>query len=289
MGKAPWYSLLAFDLDGTLLNKAGHVSPRTAAAIRAVVATGAIVSLCSGRSTACMVEAARQLGLDHGVTLVSCNGAAAFDPTNKPLFIDTMAVESVRHVLRVAANMDRCVNVYDEERGVIHAKPTHPHHYDLIDEYSKRTGGVYNLVDEYDTTGVRPCQLAVLGRDVDAIHATLTAEVPSLTFNKYSTFVECLPSQVHKGVGLTRLAQHLSIPLARTVAFGDGLNDLEFVQTAGLGIAMANGDDAVKRAANRVSRYDHDDDGVAHELEWLLRTGVVGVPPEVNQQAMASI
>ncbi|OQR99372.1 hydrolase [Achlya hypogyna] len=275
---APWYSLLAFDLDGTLLNKAGRISPRTAAAMRAVAATGAIVSLCSGRSTACMVEAARQLGLDTGVALVSCNGAAAFDHANRPLFIETMPPESVEHVLATAAMMNRCVNVYDEERGVIHATPTHPLHHELIAEYSTRTGGAYNLVDAIDTATVRPCQLAVLGRDVDAIHEILSETIPSLTFNKYSYFVECIPSAVHKGVGLTRLAAHLGVPLAHTVAFGDGLNDLEFVQTAGLGIAMVNGDDAVKAAAHRVSRFSHEDDGVAIELESLLEVGVVGEP-----------
>ncbi|OQS02614.1 zinc phosphodiesterase ELAC protein 2 isoform 2 [Thraustotheca clavata] len=293
----PQLMQVPFDLDGTLLNKAGRVSPRTAAAIRAVVKAGAMVSLCSGRSTACMMDAAKALGLDHGIALVSCNGAAAFDEHNRPLFIDTMTDDSVRSVLTVAEAINRCVNVYDEERGIIHAKPSHPLHYDLISEYSQRTGGKYNLVQEYDTNAVRPCQLAVLGRDVDDIFDTLTTSIPSLTFNKYSYFVECLPTQVHKGVGLSRLAEHLSIPLERTIAFGDGLNDLEFVQMAGLGIAMVNGDEQVKRAANKkmtkLERPNPTHEGTNQSRDEGFRASVgillMRLHPDVTAQAIDAL
>ena len=60
------------------------------------------------------------------------------------------------------------------------------------------------------------------------------------------------------------------------MAFGDGDNDIEFVQNAGLGIAMKNGRDVLKAVADAVTERTHDEDGVAHELRRLLAEGSFG-------------
>ncbi|KAF0696443.1 Aste57867_12802 [Aphanomyces stellatus] len=280
------FSMVALDLDGTLLNAASHVSARTSAALQHVAATGAIISLCSGRSTACMVDAEQQLGLPHPCAVLSCNGAAAFDLQRRPLYVDTMSPASVRAVLQCADELELVTNLYDEVRGVIHARPTHPDHHALIQRYATRTGGQFNLVESYDDLSP-PCQVALLCDDVAAVHAALVARITSheLQVNAYSYFVECVPRNVHKGVGLERLAAHLGVPLTQTVAFGDGRNDLEFVQTAGLGIAMANAIDAVKEVAARVTQHTHDHDGVAIELEAMLAQDLFGPPMTMPEEA----
>ncbi|RHY29102.1 hypothetical protein DYB32_005429 [Aphanomyces invadans] len=280
------FSLLALDLDGTLLNTSNRVSARTAAAIQRVAATGAIVSLCSGRSIACMADAERQLGLAHPCVVLSCNGAAAFDSKRRPLYVDTMSADSVRTVLRAAEDMHRCVNLYDEIRGIIHVRPTHPAHHDLIHRYRTRTGAQFNVVTAHDLDAVAPCQVAVLGDDPAQIYAELVNRVSSdLKVNSYSYFVECVPRHINKGIGLHRLAQHLQVPMEETVAFGDGANDLEFVEAAGMGVAMQNAIPSVKLAANKVTEHSHDDDGVAVELEAMLLQGAFGPPPSSDMLA----
>ncbi|KAG9408475.1 hypothetical protein AC1031_021710 [Aphanomyces cochlioides] len=275
------FRLVAFDLDGTLLDAANRVSARTIAAIKRVAATGATISLCSGRSMACMMDAQAQLGLP--CVILSCNGAAAFDAASRPLYVDTMSTEIVQTVLNTAERMERCVNLYDEVRGIIHARPTHSSHHELIDRYGTRTGGKYNIVEAYDLNAVAPCQVAVLGDDPAEIHSTLESVLPhhDVQVNSYSYFVECIPRAINKGIGLQRLAKHLDIPLAATVAFGDGANDLEFVQTAGFGIAMQNAIDQVKQVAKKVTASSHDADGVAIELEEMLSQGLFG-PSQTN-------
>ncbi len=78
-----------------------------------------------------------------------------------------------------------------------------------------------------------------------------------------------------------RLARwsHPQVPLADVVAFGDGDNDAEFLAAAGLGVAMLNGTAMAKQNAVCVSAKDHDEDGVAVELERIfaetLQSGAV--------------
>ena len=72
-------------------------------------------------------------------------------------------------------------------------------------------------------------------------------------------FVEVLSATVHKGHGLLQLCESLSIPLEEVIAFGDGDNDLEFVQMAGWGVAMKNARDILKGVADEIAEWSNDE------------------------------
>ena len=65
-------------------------------------------------------------------------------------------------------------------------------------------------------------------------------------------FVEFLRNDVSKGNALQKLCENMNINLNEIVAFGDGDNDKEMLQLAGLGVAMKNGKPAAKEAADVV-------------------------------------
>ena len=66
------------------------------------------------------------------------------------------------------------------------------------------------------------------------------------------------------------------------VAFGDSHNDLEMLEDAGLGVAMANAVDALKAVATLVSDKTNVQHGVAHELNLLLDAGLLAPPPPLQ-------
>src|SRR5207247_5009852 len=63
-------------------------------------------------------------------------------------------------------------------------------------------------------------------------------------------FLEFASPEVTKAAGMEFVAEHLGFTRERTVAFGDGENDIELVQWAGFGVAVGNADDRVKEAAD---------------------------------------
>jgi hypothetical protein len=65
-------------------------------------------------------------------------------------------------------------------------------------------------------------------------------------------FVEFLRPEASKGTGLALLCEHLGVDMAEMVAFGDGDNDKEMLQLAGIGVAMQNAKAAAKEAADVV-------------------------------------
>ena len=82
-------------------------------------------------------------------------------------------------------------------------------------------------------------------------------------------FLEFASPDVTKAAGLDFLAEHTGFTRERTLAFGDGENDIELVEWAGYGVAVANAHERVKKEAAFVCP-SVDDEGVAQVLEAFL-------------------
>jgi Cof subfamily protein (haloacid dehalogenase superfamily) len=82
-------------------------------------------------------------------------------------------------------------------------------------------------------------------------------------------FLEFASPDVTKAAGLDFLSEHAGFSRERTVAFGDGENDVELIEWAGYGVAVANAHDRVKEVADFICP-SVDDEGVAQVLEAFL-------------------
>ncbi|KAL3784068.1 hypothetical protein HJC23_013283, partial [Cyclotella cryptica] len=72
-------------------------------------------------------------------------------------------------------------------------------------------------------------------------------------------FVEILSPEVHKGQGLKKLCKKIGVSLEEVVAFGDGDNDIEFLQLAGWGVAMKNARAVLKDVADEITVWSNDE------------------------------
>lgn len=155
----------------------------------------------------------------------------------------------------------------------------------MVKRYRELTGAHHTFVDSYDrlaaTRGL-PYKILLMTNDVDGVFAAAAAiaarphaRAPTYHAIRGSPpfFVEFLDAATCKGRGLEKLCGLLGVGLGAVVAFGDGDNDVEFLQAAGLGVAMCNARPAVQACADVVSAKVHGADGVAHELEELMRAG----------------
>ena len=82
-------------------------------------------------------------------------------------------------------------------------------------------------------------------------------------------FLEFFHGEVSKAAALAKLGEALLIPREEIIAMGDGANDLELIAYAGLGVAMGNATNAVKKKADAVT-LTNDKDGVAAVIEKYL-------------------
>lgn len=92
------------------------------------------------------------------------------------------------------------------------------------------------------------------------------------------TLFEILPKGVNKGNAVRRLAEHLGIPIERTVAIGDYDNDVGMLRAAGIGIAVANASPSALAAADLVT-VTNEQHAVARII-YDIRDGLIRLPGE---------
>ena len=78
-------------------------------------------------------------------------------------------------------------------------------------------------------------------------------------------FIELLPPGIDKGHALSQVMRHIGMEPGNMMAFGDSYNDITMIQTAGIGIAMGNAEEAVKAVADYTTDTN-EADGIAKAL-----------------------
>ncbi|MET8567209.1 HAD family hydrolase [Streptomyces sp. NPDC004783] len=264
------YSLVATDLDGTLLRGDDTVSDRSLAALARVTRAGARHLVVTGRPA----PRVRTLLEDLGCTgLAVCGqGAQVYDAgADRMLWSVTLDRELAETALgKIEAEVGQVYAAVDQdgvdgltliEPGYLMPHPTLP----------------AVRVERRDELWAEPVSKVLLrhpGLSDDELAATARAVVGSLatvTMSGPGT-VELQPCGVTKATGLALAAEHLGLTRRRTIAFGDMPNDIPMFHWAAHGVAMADAHPELKAVADEVT-LTNEDDGVAVVLERVFGAG----------------
>jgi Cof subfamily protein (haloacid dehalogenase superfamily) len=285
------FHMVALDMDGTLLNANHVLSDESLSTLRSLSERGITVALCSGRATAAIQDHAAEINLQSEMPIVCFNGAAGllarapgWTTAAVELFRTPLPEEAVTPLLDLCEERGMLVQYYIENDICVCCRSDA--HRELARRYATLTGVEQKHVATYDEARARglPYKCLVMAEedDVDETLALLRSHLPegcaTLIRGTPPFFVEVLAPNVNKGQGLRRICEALGMQSARVVAFGDGDNDVEFVQAAGLGVAMKNSRPTLRAVCSRVTSRDNDDDGVAHTLHELESEGALFLP-----------
>jgi Cof subfamily protein (haloacid dehalogenase superfamily) len=271
--------LIALDVDGTLVNEDLELGERTRRAVSASLARGVEVVLATGRMPSSALTFAEALGLH--APLIAYQGAlirAMPDEharrrrdgrrlgrivVHTPLQAD-VARDAVRWCR--AAGLDPHLNHL--ERFIVRADDP------VAEDYSRFMGLDPELVPDLVAAIRHPITKVLAVGEPDLVAATL--EPARVAFAGRATvtisnprFLEFLAPGVSKGRALRRVARRLGIPLARTMAVGDQLNDLEMIVAVGHGVAMPTAPQAVLAVARHVAP-PLAEEGAAQMIERLV-------------------
>ncbi|MDR3050590.1 MAG: Cof-type HAD-IIB family hydrolase [Oscillospiraceae bacterium] len=266
------------DMDGTLLNPWGEISPRSAAALRRAQAAGVRLAIISGRSPGNCARFALETGL------VSCgiaglNGTQVWEtPNGRELFCSAYPPDVARACWRVLRQADCPVTLYTRNGQ---CRSQWPYPVDALPGYRKRAGGDGPAMDEEPgaiSRGLAQTPLkfvSLFGQDAAgrgrhaAVRAAL-AWMPEVWVTTSAPGVlEVMQLGIGKGQALARLAAHWGIAQREVMALGDYDNDVEMLAWAGLGVAMGNASPAARRAA-RIVTATNAQDGLAQAVEQAL-------------------
>lgn len=281
------YRLVALDLDGTTLNSRHELSQKTSTVLKNLSRKGLRIVIATGRSDVSVSKYLAQLELFQDTDVVCYNGAvcvtiSALNQNRINRFAVAHPLESVQLILSLANKKNLVVQYYNGVTGDVYAVPSSDSHKELLLKYERLTGKAQVILSSYDDALkiCLPAKMLVLTNDTDDLLATAKVELPDGLFHVIRGspdpfFVEFLCPGASKGEGLKKLCEDIGVAMENVVAYGDGENDVEMLQLAGKGVAMANAKKLAKESADVVLQLSNDEDGVANHLEELDSTGML--------------
>ena len=263
--------ILFLDLDGTLLNSSREVSPGNRAALEKALSLGHKVVINTGRPLHSAIIQNDRLGFhQEGCYVVSFNGGMIYDACReKIIYSRCLPLSTARSILTMCGALDIHVQTYDREDVLVEPRWDDA----LIRKYCARILMHYRVLPSFEEglTEEPPKILAVSEENRPALE-TLQRELPE-RFDD----VDCFFSAKHlleivpkKGSALKRQCGLLDIPVENSVAAGDEENDITMLRAAGVGCAMQNAMESVKKAADYVTIHNNDQDGIAEIVEKFL-------------------
>jgi Cof subfamily protein (haloacid dehalogenase superfamily) len=260
---------IAMDLDRTIVPSSLTLSPATVRAVAAVHAAGIEPIIATGR----MFASARPYAHELGVTapLICYQGALVADPqSGEWLLHEPIDVPVALEVIAAVRAEGFHMNVYVNDQLCVEKVTPEGRTYAEHARLEMFVVGDFGAWLRQPTT-----KIVVVGepRKLDDLEIRLRAAFASRLFIAKSLpeFLEIASPGVSKGAALRFVCDRLGIDPLRLVAFGDGANDLELLEAAGLGVAMADADPALLRIADWTVPSVAED-GVAGFLSLLVHS-----------------
>lgn len=267
--------LVAVDVDGTLVTADQRVLPRVQAAAQRALEHGIQLVLCTGRAPGeCwyILDALPQIRY-----AVTQTGAIAQDlKTDETLYHCPLSPDDARLIYSHVRRYDGLVNffsggiVYNSKEQMARFERYYPADFRWLFEQS------HEFVDDLDA------MVAGWGKPVEKLYVPFSSqeecERAMADLTKLPYFVtgagyvdlEVMNPNTSKGIALAALCKKLGVPPKQVMAIGDSGNDAAMLDFAGVGVAMGNGEEALKQKADLIAPTN-EEGGVADMLELAIK------------------
>lgn len=248
--------IIFFDIDGTLVDtRKKYISPKMVEALNRLKRSKILICIATGR-------APMELPQFDGVVFdafLTYNGSLCYDQ-EQIIFRNPLSEDDVHTIIRNATALHRPLSLATKSRLAANGKDA-----DLVEYFGFAKISV-EVADDFNEVAQDEVYQIMLGcREQD--HPQLMQGVHNAKVTSWwDRAVDIIPSNGGKGIGIEKVLEHYHLDKSEAMAFGDGNNDIEMLQTVGTGVAMANASDKLKKSADDICG-DVRDDGI---YDYLL-------------------
>lgn len=269
------YKMIAIDLDGTLLTDELIIPPKTVNTIQKAVEIGTIVTIATGRMFTSAKIIAQQLGIN--VPLITYQGAIIKDVYETEVIYERLIPPDISQALvKIALQKKIHLQVYQDD--LLYCAVEN----DELISYAEDVKVPYTIETNLVKLATRGFTKALFIGEPDRLYALqdelriLFGDRAHIAKSK-ERYLEVTHPEANKGSALLYLAERLGIDASEIIGIGDNYNDIELLNTAGLGIAMGNGVRELRRRADYIT-LTNNEEGVEHAIEkFVLEPASKGV------------
>ncbi len=263
------YRLVFCDLDGTVITYERVLHPAVREAMQAVVDAGKFITISSGRGYQLLKPFLKDLVIN--APLVGCNGGLIVEPvTRKVLYVRPMPLAMAQDIVRWCQAEKIEVWVYlDDLETMLEWRP------DGTGAVLRRDGAMTSqIADPLSALTRPPHKLVLRPGSPDGVPPVMARLQPHLgdqarVLSSSPRIIEVILPGISKADAMARVAAFIGVSREETLAIGDGDNDVEMLEWAACGIAMSNGTESAKAAADWIAP-SVEEDGVAVALRRFV-------------------
>lgn len=286
------YKLAAIDLDGTMLNQYGVITPKTKEIIQQIQNKGIEVIIASGRPIDSIKTIAKEINSQK--YFISGNGAIVYDISkDEIIYENTLKKQKVLEIIKICEENSIYYNIYTEKEILAKSLQCNVLYYHKEnankDEQNKTHINIIENIYEYiSNRNEKVIKITVCENNESIFNSILrklkeVEEIEVLDISHMSRkiikqgseeipiqyyYTEISAKNVDKWNALEFLKEKINIQTEQIIAIGDNINDKKMIQNAGLGIAMGQSHPSIKEVAKQVTS-SNTEDGVAQALEAI--------------------
>ncbi|WP_407443086.1 Cof-type HAD-IIB family hydrolase [Fibrobacter sp.] len=280
--------ILFTDLDGTLLTDDKRIVDADMVAIQKMIVAGHKFVMTTGRPLTSVKKLAEKYGfLKPGYFLVSFNGGLIYDCVKgEPILTRRISVDDVKFIMDEAFNRGMHAHTYAGDLVVSE------HETEQLKRYCSLMQMDYVVVNDireyfksppFDSPSVPinvvvkpPIKVNIITpfehSSLEEFRTDMRKTTEGKLFDVFSKpeMLEFSHLQSNKGDAVRFMADFYNVPVSETVAVGDEENDCPMIKAAGVGVAMVNASDVVKKCADYVTVNDNNHAGIAEVIEKFV-------------------
>lgn len=272
--------LICIDMDGTLLNSKHEVSNENKKAIKKAHDRGVNIALCTGRMFLSAKYYADLIGIN--TPIIASNGAFIKNGYNdKAIYENPLPKDIAIEIYKIAKKYGLTIQFNSWNVLFMETPASEEHAYVVMNRDLPEEKRVKFIINEKLDEAIQNYEGNILKAGVIEKAAnkdklwTAKEEIKDIFRDKLHVVssgdnnFEITVGSVSKGNAAAYLAKLLNIPQEEVMCIGDSENDLSMIKYAGIGVAMGNGLDIVKEAADFITDTN-DNSGVSKAIERFV-------------------
>ncbi len=264
------YPLIVSDFDGTLVNADGTVTEKNRKAIAEYTEAGGKFVISTGRLPSGILPRAKELGLKGLISC--CQGAIVLDvESGKTLLEGRLSFENTLKACREMEKYGLHIHAYDSWDYYANVDDEPLRLYESIVKSKAQRILDKPLSQFLEERGIAAYKLLAMvepERNDGLLKALQEKRIEGCEITKSAAFLlEICSSDYSKGTAVEFLANYYGVPVEKTVAVGDELNDLSMIERAGVGVAVKNAVATLKERADYVCEYTNEESAIAKIID----------------------
>ena len=263
--------LIALDLDGTLLNDAKEITPKTRDFLNELGRDGHHIVIATGRPLRAAIDYQKELGVS--APIVSYNGALTSFPGNNdfPKRRKTFDQNVLRKIVHDIGE-ERLENLMVETEEMVYLF----RHDEALNTFFWNDRGAITYGDPFSNTIKDPLTLIFLFKSVEPREKRriqrIIGKYPGIyiRFWHLSGYAELFQADATKKEGIEHIVETLNIHKDNVIAVGDAENDKQMLGYATHSIWMSNGVPTVKKYAKMATTEDNNNDGLISAIKKVI-------------------